>query len=123
MADNGWIPLIQSIVVDAVGASVKPVTIQPARYNGDGKFQLDQQLEIEKGVEIEYPERYSPGQRAEVSGHLSMETTGTVPGHVEAEITGVVTVRYTLEEGERVLVSKRDGQNRYYLVDKLEAAE
>lgn len=123
MADKGWLPLIQRIVVDTVGASVKPMSIQPAKYNGDGKFQLDQQLEIEKEVEIEYPERYGPGQKAEVAGHLSMETSGEVPGHVEAEITGEITVKYTLDEGETVLVSKRDGLNRYYLVDKLEVAE
>lgn len=119
MAHKDLYHMIQSIVVDTVNGEVKPMTVQPATLNEDGTFRLDQQLD----VNVEIPERYGAGAKVAVSGHLTMQTTGTVPGTVDAEIEGELVMRHALEPGDTVLVTKRPGQNRYYLTDKMEAGE
>lgn len=119
MAHKDFYHLIQSIVVDTVNGEVRPMSVQPAVLNDDGTYRLDQQLD----VNVEAPERYKSGSKAEVSGHLTLVTTGSVPGTIEADVSGELTVRYKLEPGDTVLVTKRPGQSRYYLTEKMEVDE
>lgn len=119
MAHRDLYHLIQTIVVDTISGEVRPMSVQPAVLNEDGTYRLDQQLD----VNVEAPERYKSGSRAEVTGHLTLETSGSVPGTVEAEVTGELTIRYILEPGDTVLVTKRPGQSRYYLTEKMEVEE
>lgn len=115
--------LLQKIALDTVRSELKPMKVQTAVYQGDGKVKIDQQLD-DVGVVI--PMLFT-GFLVEAEGYLDvLAVSGGGPlaqdlVGARLDVKGELTLKEPLEEGDTLKVIKQDGvDNKFFVVDKVE---